>query len=239
MYTYIAWIFLATFCHFFKFFFLPYSTIYHLYDGGQFLLVEERTQIHYTMYLGRDHRPSTSKLTNFLKQSHWYVQDSNWHGLEVIGLMVWDRCFNHLAMEAQELGTLNLVTMTTPHNLRVFTWSPLHKTIHFLGHHNNTRQSIYLVATVYLPCHHNNTRQSIHLVATAYLPGCHSLSIWLPVYLPGCHSLFTWLSQPIYLVAMVYLVASLITWLPQSWFSVPSDVSMARQNLSAENSSCL
>jgi hypothetical protein len=25
-----------------------------VYDGGHFLLVEERTQIHYTLYLGRD-----------------------------------------------------------------------------------------------------------------------------------------------------------------------------------------
>jgi hypothetical protein len=30
------------FCHF-----SPYSTIFQLYDGGQSLLVEERTQIHY------------------------------------------------------------------------------------------------------------------------------------------------------------------------------------------------
>jgi hypothetical protein len=43
---------------------------FQLYDGGQLLLVEERTQICYTMYLGRDHRPSTSKLTNILTQSH-------------------------------------------------------------------------------------------------------------------------------------------------------------------------
>jgi hypothetical protein len=38
---------------------------FQLYDVGQFLLVEERTQIHHTMYLGRDNRPSTSKMTNF------------------------------------------------------------------------------------------------------------------------------------------------------------------------------
>jgi hypothetical protein len=31
----------------------------------------------------RDHRPSASKLTNFLTQSHRYKQDSNLHGLEV------------------------------------------------------------------------------------------------------------------------------------------------------------
>jgi hypothetical protein len=46
--------------------FLPYSVIFQLYDGGQFLLAEERTQIYCTMYLGRDHRPSVIKLTNFL-----------------------------------------------------------------------------------------------------------------------------------------------------------------------------
>jgi hypothetical protein len=53
------------------------GTHVHLYDGGQFLLVEERTQIHYTMYLRRDHQPSAIKLTNFLAQSHWSEQDSN------------------------------------------------------------------------------------------------------------------------------------------------------------------
>jgi hypothetical protein len=42
---------------------------FQLYDGGQFLLIEKRTQIHvhHTMYLGRDHRPSASKLANYLK----------------------------------------------------------------------------------------------------------------------------------------------------------------------------
>ena len=39
--------------------FAPYSTIFQLYDGGHFLLVEERSQMHYTMQLGRYHRPST------------------------------------------------------------------------------------------------------------------------------------------------------------------------------------
>jgi hypothetical protein len=33
-------------------------------------LVEERSKIHYTMHLGRDHRPSASKLRNFLTKSH-------------------------------------------------------------------------------------------------------------------------------------------------------------------------
>jgi hypothetical protein len=36
------------------------------YDGGQFILMEERYQIHYTMYFERDHRPSANKLTNIL-----------------------------------------------------------------------------------------------------------------------------------------------------------------------------
>jgi hypothetical protein len=39
-------------------------------------------------YLWRDHRPSTSKLTNFLTQSHRYEQDSNRRGLEVKCLVV-------------------------------------------------------------------------------------------------------------------------------------------------------
>jgi hypothetical protein len=80
--------------------FSPYWKTFHLYDGGQCLLVEEKTQICYTMYLGRDHRPSASKLTNFLTQTHRYEQDSNWRGLEVKGLVIWDRCLNHLATEA-------------------------------------------------------------------------------------------------------------------------------------------
>jgi hypothetical protein len=45
------------------FFFPPYSRIFQLYDGGQFLLVKERTQIHHTMYFGRDHRPSANSHT--------------------------------------------------------------------------------------------------------------------------------------------------------------------------------
>jgi hypothetical protein len=56
--------------------FSPYSTIFQSYDGGQLLLVDERAQLHCTMYLGRDHRPSASKLTNFLTQSHRSEQDS-------------------------------------------------------------------------------------------------------------------------------------------------------------------
>jgi hypothetical protein len=84
---------------FFVFHFLPYSTIFQLYDGDQFLLVEERTQMHYTMYLGRDHRPSESKLTTVLTQSNRYEQDSNLHGLEVRFLVVWDQCLNHSATE--------------------------------------------------------------------------------------------------------------------------------------------
>jgi hypothetical protein len=51
-------------------------------------MVEERTQVHYTMHLGRDHRPSASKLTNFLTQSQRSEQDSNRRGLEVRGLVV-------------------------------------------------------------------------------------------------------------------------------------------------------
>jgi hypothetical protein len=53
--------------------FSPYSTIFQSYDGGHFLLVEERI---------RDHRSSASKLTNFLTQSHRSEQDSNWRGLD-------------------------------------------------------------------------------------------------------------------------------------------------------------
>jgi hypothetical protein len=49
-------------CHF-----SPYSTIFQLYDGGQFLLVEERTQIHNTVYLG-ERPPTFRKKTD--KRSH-------------------------------------------------------------------------------------------------------------------------------------------------------------------------
>jgi hypothetical protein len=68
------------------------------------LLVEERTSIHYIMYLGRDHRPSASKLTNFLTQSHRYGRESNWRRLEVRGLVVWDRCLNHSTPEAASVA---------------------------------------------------------------------------------------------------------------------------------------
>jgi hypothetical protein len=68
-------------------------------DGGQFLFVEEWTQIHYTMFLGIDHRLAESKLPNFLIQSHRYEQDSNRRGPEVRGLVVWERCINHSAAE--------------------------------------------------------------------------------------------------------------------------------------------
>jgi hypothetical protein len=43
-----------------------YSRIFQLFDSGQFLLMKERTQIHCTVYLGREHQLSTNKLTNFL-----------------------------------------------------------------------------------------------------------------------------------------------------------------------------
>jgi hypothetical protein len=82
-------------CHF-----SPYSTIVQFYDSGKFLLVEYRTQMHYTMYLERDHRPSAIKLTNFLTQSHRYEQDSNRRGLEVRGLVVRARYLYHPATEA-------------------------------------------------------------------------------------------------------------------------------------------
>jgi hypothetical protein len=72
----------------FVYHFSPHSTIFQLYDGDQFLVVEEKTQIHYKMYLRRDHRPSASQLTNFLTQSHRYEQDSNRRGLKVRGLVV-------------------------------------------------------------------------------------------------------------------------------------------------------
>jgi hypothetical protein len=42
------------------------------------------------MYLRRDHQPSAIKLTNFLAQSHWSEQDSNWRVLKVRGLVGWD-----------------------------------------------------------------------------------------------------------------------------------------------------
>jgi hypothetical protein len=74
-----------------------------LYDGGQFLLLEDRTQIHYTIYLGRDHRPPLSKMTNFLIHSDRYKQDSNRRWLVVKDLLVWDRCLNHSATEGPEI----------------------------------------------------------------------------------------------------------------------------------------
>jgi hypothetical protein len=43
-------------------YFSSYSTIFQLYDHSQILSVEERNRIHYTMYLGSDHRPSASIL---------------------------------------------------------------------------------------------------------------------------------------------------------------------------------
>jgi hypothetical protein len=76
-------------CHF-----STYSSIFHLYDGDQCFLVEERTQIH---LWSRDYRPSASKLTNFLTHSDRYEQDSKRRGLEVKGLVVRDRCLNHSA----------------------------------------------------------------------------------------------------------------------------------------------
>jgi hypothetical protein len=56
---------------------------------------------------GGDHWPSASTLTNFLIQSHSYEQDSNRHGLEVRGHVVWDRCLIHSAMEVHEEGIEN------------------------------------------------------------------------------------------------------------------------------------
>jgi hypothetical protein len=91
----------------------PYSTIFQLYDGGQLLLVEERTLIHYTVHLGREHRPSASNLTNFLTHSHLSKQDLNRRGLEVRGLMVWNRCLNHSTTEvpANILKTVEIPTL--------------------------------------------------------------------------------------------------------------------------------
>jgi hypothetical protein len=70
----------------FVYIFSPYSTIFQLYDGVKFLLVEERTQIYYTVW--KNHQPSTSKLTNFLTQSHRSEQDSNrevsWYETDVL-----------------------------------------------------------------------------------------------------------------------------------------------------------
>jgi hypothetical protein len=80
----------------------------------QFLLVEERTQIHYTMYLERDHRHSKSKLTNFLTQTN----HSNRRGLEVRGLLVWDRRLNHSATEA-----LSLVLSVNTRSMHTHNWS--------------------------------------------------------------------------------------------------------------------
>jgi hypothetical protein len=67
---------------------VAHGLLVQLYDGGHFLLVEESTQIYYTKYLGRDHRASASKLTNFLTQSHRYEQDSNQRGMEIRGLVI-------------------------------------------------------------------------------------------------------------------------------------------------------
>jgi hypothetical protein len=105
----VAFDFLATTCRGFVCLLLcnfsPYSTIFPLFDGDQgfFLLVEEGTQIHYTMYLGRDHRPSASKLTNFPTQSPvraGFEPTGCW--LEVRDLVVWYRCLNHSVMLQME-----------------------------------------------------------------------------------------------------------------------------------------
>jgi hypothetical protein len=56
---------------------VAHALLVQLYDGGQFLLVKERTQIHYTMYLRRDHQSSASKIAKFLTYSGRYEQDSN------------------------------------------------------------------------------------------------------------------------------------------------------------------
>jgi hypothetical protein len=68
--------------------FSQYSTICQLYDGDQFLLVEERTQIRCAMYVGRDHRPFASKLTNILTQTDQLKQNSNRRCLLVRDLVV-------------------------------------------------------------------------------------------------------------------------------------------------------
>jgi hypothetical protein len=83
--------------------FSPHSTFFQLYDCGQFLLVEERTQMDYTLYLGRNHRPSSGKLTNFLAQSHQSEQDLNWRRLEVRYLVIWDRRLNHSTTEGPHI----------------------------------------------------------------------------------------------------------------------------------------
>jgi hypothetical protein len=96
----------------------------HFNDGGQFLLVKERTQIHInTMYLGRDHWTSESKLTNFLTQSHRYKQDSNQCRLEMRGLMVWNWCLNHSTSDGgpKELIDWLVIYCFTSH-LRNFHW---------------------------------------------------------------------------------------------------------------------
>jgi hypothetical protein len=43
------------------FFIFRHTQNFFSYMMAQFLLVEERTQIHYTMCFSRDHRPSVSK----------------------------------------------------------------------------------------------------------------------------------------------------------------------------------
>jgi hypothetical protein len=78
-----------------KFYSLPYSIIFQLCDGGQFSLVEERSQIHSTMYLGRDHLPSASKLTNFLTHRDRLKRDSV--GMRPRGMR--RMSFNHSATE--------------------------------------------------------------------------------------------------------------------------------------------
>jgi hypothetical protein len=69
----------------------PYANNFQLYDG-HFVLVEERTQIHYSMYLGE-----TTNLPPFLTHSDRLKQDSNQRCLLVRDLVVWDWCLNHSA----------------------------------------------------------------------------------------------------------------------------------------------
>jgi hypothetical protein len=113
--------------------FLPCSTIFHLYDGGQFLLVEERTLIHYTMYLCRDHRPSANKIANFLTRSHPYEQDSNRRGLEMRGLR-----FSNIYMWIMISNNFTYIRIAeyTCLNLEVFSFSELRNSI-FVGNQNS------------------------------------------------------------------------------------------------------
>jgi hypothetical protein len=91
--------------------FSSYTTIVQLYDGGHFLLVEERTQIHYTMYL-RERSPTFRKLTDKLSHTVTSVRAGFEPTLEARGVVIWDQCLNHSATDAPSLW-YNINVLTT------------------------------------------------------------------------------------------------------------------------------